>query len=269
LGSKIASNVPIQVIADPDFSSLSQSCSRSGTSLTSVSKIGANGILGLGLFKQDCGAGCISNASNGFYYTCTSVSCKGATASLAQQLQNPVPIFAADNNGVLIDLPAASSGSASVLNGSLIFGVGTQSNNQLPSTVLAANDYGYITTQIGVQNFTKSFIDSGSNGLFFDSATIQRCSSSFIGFYCPPLITTLSAKMVGSNAVPTSSFPFFIDNASTLFAGGVNAVTPNLSGPMGSSTSFDWGLPFFYGRRVFFGIEGMSPSLATGGFYAF
>jgi len=273
LGSKTASNVPIQVIADPAFSSLAQACSRSGVSLTSITTIGANGILGLGLFKQDCGVGCISNTHNGFYYTCTNVNCtatQGATASIAQQLKNPVPLFSADNNGVLIDLPAVSSASASVLNGSLIFGIGTQSNNQLKfATVLAANANGYITTRLGVQSLTRSFIDSGSNGLFFDSATIQSCGSNATGFYCPNSTTTLSATMVDINAVSTSVFSFSVENASTLFAGGINAVTPNLSGPAGDSTSFDWGLPFFYGRRVFFGIEGMSPSLATDGFYAF
>jgi hypothetical protein len=80
---------------------------------------------------------------------------------------------------------------------------------------------------------------------------------------------TLSATLVDINAVSSPAFSFSVGNASTLFAGGVSAVTPSLAAPMGSSNSFDWGLPFFYGRRVFFGIEGMSPSVAAGGFYAF
>ena len=80
---------------------------------------------------------------------------------------------------------------------------------------------------------------------------------------------TLSATLVGANAVSSSVFSFSIDKATDLFASGTNTVLPTLAGPMGDPTSFDWGMPFFYGRRVFIGIEGMSPSLAAGSFYAF
>jgi hypothetical protein len=38
---------------------------------------------------------------------------------------------------------------------------------------------------------------------------------------------------------------------------------------MDDASSFDWGLPFFYGRRVFIGIDGQASSLGTGPFYAF
>jgi hypothetical protein len=54
-----------------------------------------------------------------------------------------------------------------------------------------------------------------------------------------------------------------------MFGDSTLAVLPNLAGSLADPNSFDWGLPFFYGRRVFFGIEGMNPSLATAPFYAF
>jgi len=38
---------------------------------------------------------------------------------------------------------------------------------------------------------------------------------------------------------------------------------------MGSRTVFDWGLPFFYGRSVFFGFDQKSSPLGIGPLIAF
>jgi len=189
-------------------------------------------------------------------------------------VKNPVPLFAADNNGVLIDLPAVSSAGASSLSGSLIFGIGTQSNNQSTAAgVLMTNSSGYISTSLTLSssqtlNLNTSFIDTGSNGLYFDSSTIPSCTGSSARFYCPSSQTTLSATLSGTNGV-SSPVSFSIDNATALFVGSTNAVLPTLSGPIGDAHTFDWGLPFFYGRRVFIGIEGQASTLGTGPFYAF
>ncbi len=272
LGGKTAASVPIQIIADPAFGSLAAACS-TGTLMNTAATLGANGIIGLGLLKEDCGANCTNITNNGFYYTCTTASCTtttGAKASIAQQVKNPVPLFAADNNGVLIDLPAVSSAGASSLSGSLIFGIGTQANNQMTSGgVLTTSSSGDITTLLAGQTLNTSVIDTGSNGLYFDSGTIPTCGGGgSAGFYCPSSLIILSATLVGANAVsiPVS---FSIDNALALFADATKAVLPALSGPIGDAHTFDWGLPFFYGRRVFIGIEGQASALGTGPFYAF
>jgi hypothetical protein len=273
LGDKTAAGVPIQIIADPAFSSPAAACAVGGTAYTTSALLGANGILGLGSYKEDCGAACAATTHNGSYYTCTNASCTetiGAKATIAQQLKNPVPLFATDNNGVLIDLPAVSLTGAASLSGSLIFGVGTKANNQTNTAVaLSANSLGYVTTVFGGQSLINSFFDTGSNGLFFDSAAIPGCpASSGAGFYCPGSLTTLSATLVGANAARIA-VSFSIDNATALFAGANNIVLPTLSGPMSDVSSFDWGLPFFYGRRVFIGIDGQSSVLGTGPYYAF
>ncbi len=272
LGGKSAASVPIQIIADPAFGSPAAACSIGGTSITTATTLGANGILGIGLFKNDCDADCAATTHNGSYFTCADITCRrtvGATASIAKQLKNPVPLFAQDNNGFLIDLPALGSASASSLAGQLIFGIGTQSNNRLTSgTVLSTDALGYFTTEMPAQSYTTSFFDSGSNGLFFDSNLIASCTDSSVGFYCPASLTPLSATLVGANAARIS-LSFAIENATSLFVDSSQVVLPTLSGPFGDATSFDWGLPFFYGRRVFIGIEGQSSSLGTGPYHAF
>ncbi len=272
LGEKTAASVPIQLIADPAFGNPAAACSVGGVAMTTAQALGANGILGIGLFKDDCGAGCTSTSHNGSYYTCTDASCRrtvGALAAPAKQLKNPVPLFAQDNNGVVIDLPAVAAGGAASIVGSLIFGVGTQSNNQFTTgSVLTTDALGNLTTSILGKSYVTSFIDTGSNGLYFDSTAIASCTTSNIGFYCPLSRTALSASLTGANA-QRSTIAFDIDNATALFSDGSKSVLPTLSGPLGDGSSFDWGLPFFYGRRVFIGIEGQSSPVGSGPYYVF
>jgi len=272
LGGKTASSVPIQLVADPTVGSAPAACSIGWTAMTTVANLGANGILGLGLFKEDCGTDCAATTHNGSYYTCSNTSCSssvGVKASLAQQLKNPVPLFATDNNGILIDLPALASNSATALAGSLVFGIGTQSNNQ-PGTAVAltTSATGYFTTLLGTQSMSNSFLDTGSNGFFFDSRSIPACLDSTLGFYCPATLTIVSATLVGANGL-RRAVSFSVEDASTMFGDSSKAVFPNLAGPMGDASSFDWGLPFYYGRRVLMGIEGQTSSLGTGPYYAF
>ena len=272
LGGKTASNMPIQLVADPTIGNAPASCAIGGTAMTTAANLGANGILGLGLFKEDCGTDCAGSTHNGSYYTCSSASCAssvGVKASLAQQLKNPVPLFATDNNGVLIDLPAPASSSATTLAGSLIFGIGTQANNQPGSAVvLTTSATGYFTTLLGTQSMSNSFLDTGSNGFFFDSRSIPACLDSSLGFYCPSTLTLVSATLVGANGL-RRAVSFSVADASTMFGDASKTVFPNLAGPMGDASSFDWGLPFYYGRRVLMGVEGQASNLGIGPYYAF
>ena len=101
-----------------------------------------------------------------------------ARCRLPSQVSNPVAAFATDNNGVALVMPAVSAGGATTLTGTLIFGIDTQANNQIGSaTVYAANSSGNFTTTYKGTSLTSSFLDSGSNGLFFSDSTIPACSS--------------------------------------------------------------------------------------------
>ncbi len=269
LGAKRAANLPVQVIADPASAHLATACS-SGSNITSASVLGANGVLGIGLFKEDCGAACEVNAANGYYFTCTDATCavvRGTSLPRSQQAQNPVIFFASDNNGLVIDLPSAGTVPSPGLSGKMVFGIGTQANNQPQvARVLTTSPSGVVSTTFEGRTMSRSFIDSGSNGLYFDSPRLPICAGAS-GFYCPPGLTPRAATMTGTNgvAVPVA---FNIDNALASF-NGANPVLPNLSGTFGDVRSFDWGLPFFFGRRVFFGIEGMATSAGPGPYYAF
>jgi hypothetical protein len=276
LGGKSAAGVPIQVIADPAFNTSNKQCSSGGqaTAINTAAALGANGILGLGFSQQDCGAACTSNPNNGSYFSCTSSTCAAtvaSTASISSQVTHPVPLFATDNNGVLIELPTVAAAGARQVNGMLTFGIGTQTNNQLnTASVLSTDAHGYITTRLAGLSLTTSFIDSGSNGLYFDSASLPVCAltGNASGFYCPAVPANLSATLLGANG-QVAAVNFSVANALTSFATLSTTAIPTLSGPIGDAQTFDWGLPFFYGRRVFIGIHGQASSQGTAPYYAF
>ena len=283
VSGETASSVPVQVIGDPSFSAVPDACSSTGTAEDTVAVFGANGILGIGVFEQDCGAGCApppagdpanGNDANGDYYACPSAGdCVGTTAALTAQVLNPVPLFAVDNNGTLIDLPAVTSPGAVSLTGSLIFGIDTQTNNASGSqTVLTlAADTGDFTTVFAGQTLDASFIDSGTNGIYFNDSNIAACTDQgYSIFYCPATTESFSATLTGVNAVSATA-SFQVGNAETLSADNPTfAVLPTLAGTFSSTTdTFDWGLPFYYGRRVATAIEAHSTAVNTGPYIAF
>ena len=272
LAGKIATSLPVQLMGDPAYMGLAAVCP-GGIPLDTVASLGGKGVLGVGLFKQDCGPGCTTTSDNKVYFTCGTAACiaiQPSVASLAQQVANPIARFAGDNNGLLLDLPAADAQGNTSLSGALMFGVGTRANNQLTTrNWLSTGANGYVTTVMAGKNLNRSFIDTGSNALFFDSGTITLCpGSATIRFYCPPSRVNVSTNLIGKNGA-TLPVIFAVDNALALFASPLKAVLPTLAGNLGDAQGFDWGLPFFYGRRVFFGIEDEPSPAGTGPYYAF
>jgi Protein of unknown function (DUF3443) len=267
-----ASSVPIQVISGS--APVSSPCyNNPGGNSDTVSSLGANGIIGVGNFPQDCGGSCTTTGSSNpdLYYECPSSGsgCVVVAESLAQQVQNPVALFSTDNNGVIIELPAVSAPEVS-LSGSLIFGIGTQSNNGLNgATVYPINgEDGDFTTTFNGSVYDQSFIDSGSNGFFFPSS-IPTCSDLSNEFYCPSSTENLSATNAGYAGTPTGTVSFSVANADDLFNDNPTAsVFSQLAGPS-TIDSFDWGLPFFYGRNVYTAIYGASTPGGTGPYWAY
>jgi hypothetical protein len=263
-----ASDVPVQVI-DPTFAAVPAACKSAGVPENdSLQTLGANGILGVGPFASDCGGACdqTGSANPGMYYSCAGSSCQIAAEPVTQQVQNPVALFPSDNNGVIIQLPALTASAAS-LSGSMIFGIGTQSNNSLgKAKVFPVNSSGEFTTTFKGQTYP-AFVDSGSNALFFlntNTTGLSTCTSSS-GFYCPNSTQNLSA--VTSSGSPSQTINFSIANADSLFSTRGNFVFENLGGP--NAGTFDWGLPFFFGRSVFTAIEARSTPAGTGPFWAY
>lgn len=274
LGGEPAVTVPIQVISPNGFASAPGTCTQNGPMMSNPSQMGFNGILGVGLFRHDCGTACSSSSSNGTYFSCNQQGCTSVMEPLSSQVQNPVWLLPADNNGLLLDLPQVNAGGSPSVSGSLVLGIGTESNNSLgAATVYTADSAGNFTTTYNGSALSNSFIDSGSNGYFFNDSSIPQCpaSSAAPDYYCPPSTLALSADNTGQNGT-TGTIAFQIANADSLFSAGAgnNAAFSNIGGPLsGFSGAFDWGLPFFFGRTVFVGIEGQSSPGGIGPYWAY
>ncbi len=271
IGTRKLSNLAIQLTGATNyFGAVPAGCaSANPNNENSVPLFGANGILGVGGFIEDCGSGCApttpaTSAPEGHYYQCPAgAACTATQVTLASQIQNPVHLLSQDNNGILIKLPALTAPGAVTHDGVMLFGVNTQANNSLGSAAWYQLDpgYGTLTTVFGGTTLTYSIVDSGSNAYFFDSSLTVCSAGSFApGFYCPAASTAETATIRGFNNASTS-VSFTVDNADTLFQNhSTYAAFPNLGASTGGLSllfgTFDWGLPFYLGRPVFVLFEG-------------
>jgi hypothetical protein len=186
---------------------------------------------------------------------------------LASQVQNPVALLPRDNNGVIVQFSSIPPEGAPSVTGNLVLGIGTRANNS-PGGVTAypADEVGEIRTRFNGTTYA-SFIDSGSNGLFFPAPPgLPDCPGPNSDWFCPASLVTFSATNSGASGSPSRDVSFQIGNFNALLRSG-NRVFNDIGGD--SPGGFDWGLPFFFGRNVFVGIEGRSSPLGTGPYWAY
>ncbi|WP_367949004.1 DUF3443 family protein [Paraburkholderia sp. NMBU_R16] len=255
ISGETALSVPIHVLGDLPQSAAGGTSNRcaSGTLNDTSSAIASHGILGIGTAKFDCGSNCASTTVD-VYYGCTTVgsttTCTDMVVPEAQQVTNPVRLFATDNNGVILNMPAVTAAGSTSASGFLTFGIGTQANNVLPGSgikQMTTDHYGNMqTASLSGTSTNAAFFDTGSNGLFY-ADSLTRCLPS-IDFYCPASTVSRTPSVTGFNGT-TASVALSIGNAQNLFNDGGYAYN-NIGGVL-SGTAFDFGMPFFYGRTVY------------------
>lgn len=287
IAGESAKSLPIHIMGSTNFpdtdgggaSACANGQAGSASDYDTVDKLGANGILGVGNFAQDCGTACTqSNSNPGFYYSCpTAATCTVTTEALASQVVNPVAMFPTDNNGVILELPALSGDSALTVTGSLIFGIGTESNNGLGNATIYDVDpsTANFTSVFKAVTYTGvAFIDSGSNAFYFlNSATTNLPDCTDVAFlYCPANDVNFSATNEGFSNGNSGTVNFTIGNADLLLSN----TSDNAFGTIGGSgvaqdgtLYFDWGFPFFYGVNVYTAIEGATTPAGPGPYVAY
>ncbi|WCM19709.1 DUF3443 domain-containing protein [Paraburkholderia bryophila] len=257
-GETTTAAIPLQIIGDLAASTVpSRGCS--GSAENTVADLGANGILGIGTAPNDCGATCanaVTAANYSNYFACPGgASCARTAVQPLQQVANPVAKFPVDNNGVIVQLPAVSNFGAASATGTLVFGIGTQSNNTLAAAQSFTTDaYGDLNNSVFNGTTVQAFLDSGSNAYFFSDSSLALCGSNFQGFYCPSSAQTRSVTLGGVNSARATA-SIGILSASMLFGNSNSYAFNDLAGQISGSSAFDLGLPFFFGRYVYYGLD--------------
>ena len=305
LGNQTATNIPIQVI-DSTFGSMPQECAALSPDTNPCSPdAGFNGILGVGVFAQDCGDDCATTDSTlyiGQYLGCNSTQCFNAgqdgtvmPVPLPQQVVNPVAALSSNNfnNGISIHLPAIGPSGATSVSGSMTIGIGAAASNSPSGSVgvYPADPYG-TTDGMGANFLTifngdtfgtttssgQAFLDSGSNAFYIPTASGLSLCPDTADFFCPSSAQNLSATALGFSGTtgapgtPSVVVNFSIANTDALSNTG-NSAFNNIGGPAGAIAGFDWGLPFFFGRTVYVGIQDKQATInsatKTGPYWAF
>ncbi|NNM51947.1 MAG: DUF3443 family protein [Pseudomonadales bacterium] len=265
LGGELARNVPVQIIG-AGTNLTPSSCPQSApvnVPENDLASLGANGILGVGVFSQDCGSSCTPAP----YYDCNSSGCQTMAViptSITSQLQNPVSMLPRDNNGILIDLPSLNDTGAATVNGQMLLGINTQSDNTLPSSatklalvsifsLLNPTPAGQLNeAQINNQTYPTSYFDSGTS-VWEVGNQLPACpnGSAGAGFACPtPSPQNLQATLFDANN-QTAMISFNLESATTLFSNyPANTAFDNLAATAPDNQTLVMGLPFFYGKGV-------------------
>jgi hypothetical protein len=117
-------------------------------------------------------------------------------------------------------------------------------------------------------------IDSGSDDYAFADPNMATCTATppnnplWVGYYCPasgqqPVFAT-NTGVGANNATNTVNFAIADPNS---FAAAATAFI-NLGGGQGS-TRFTWGMPFFYGQKIYVGIDQTMSGTLKVPFYAY
>jgi len=246
LSGEVAANATIQLMGDTTYTPPA-SCASSQNALSSPQTAGFNGILGVA-GQTDCGNACFSGPIF-YYYQCLTQGqnnfCQNTILPVAQLVQNPVALFPTDNNGVVFDIPGIPASGAVNVQGSLYFGIGTESNNQLAG----ATTYQFPLT---------AYLTSGAYGAFFDSGTadIGLLNNGVFGFptcgvvYCPATPTAFSVEIAGANGEATILDVVAADITSELNQG--MTADSMYVGPSYGGNNVTLGFSFFYGRRILY-----------------
>jgi hypothetical protein len=259
-GGKVVKKFPLQ-LATNAFTPPTDCSDQGGEKTNTPALFGGNGLVGVAFPLTDMTP----------YYACQSngPDCK---ASDYAGLPNLVSVFEKDNNGAVITLPAISAqGAGTPVLGSLIFGVGTESNNKPPTgTKALKNDlaYGEFNVELG-SNKAQAYIDSGTSNLVVTGDWAQCSASTGLeGFFCPDDKVTISMGLssIGSTK-PAYDIGLIIENANSLLDEGDVAyddIAEYVSSSASAGGDYALGLTAFFGRTMYFVFNGRSSDLGTG-----
>ncbi|MGZ3744818.1 MAG: DUF3443 family protein [Pseudobdellovibrionaceae bacterium] len=259
LGDQSAPQAKIQIV-DPDFYSSDR------IPCNSLPNDGRNGILGMDTAL---------NARNGkTYYSCGQSGCSKTSIDISLQPLNPLAYMSENSNGFIVKTPNIPTSGAANISGLVIFGIGTQENNQPPFQSITchvrSDDFFQLAFK-GKKYWTK--LDSGTNAFNIPQDSLSKlpfCPNSSV-YLCPNQAITLNVDLLNSDGSTCSPLDITIladINGPSSPIG--SWVVPDLGENwQNQNSSFMLGMPFFFGRMIYYGLSGKRSPLGTGPLVAF
>lgn len=267
LGGLQATKMRVQLYGDSSVPAASAvGCGNSPSSQLAEplpSKAGFNGILGIKGLQADSQS----------YYSCSASSCSAVNLTLAEKLPNPVAKLPTDANGYSIQMPSIPVSGANGVIGAFVLGIGTRPNNSLPATVTTISldsKQGFQLWLAGV--VATALIDSGTGVYALPKAqglSLPTCAGFEAAVYCPSAATPLAILMKPSLS-PTAivGTNLTIGDGVAFLSNGMAASSTIATAVPATVISFGvdalLGAPFFFGRNIYFGIEGQPVSPGGG-----
>lgn len=261
-----AKNIPVQIIDEvarqDDAAPRPESCS-------STVKPTANGTLGIAAgHSNDCGGLCQLKPENARYYDCENGACSAITEPVTREYRvvQPIAALPQNNNGYILDTGDAPNNGSGSVSGKLILGIDLQDNSLKQKNRVYLGAHGNVDTEFNGVHYPRSYFDSGTQDLYFADApsSLQQCGHA----WCADGETKLNAQITGADGA-TVNVPFRVGNTQQLRASRKGAI-PNVARVNTESThAFVWGMPFFYGKRVYVGIVPLDENADVKPFYAF
>jgi hypothetical protein len=263
LGGLRASKVPMQVI-EPQSNEQSL-CDSSADD--DYDPNGYNGMIGISTALND--------VMQWAYYSCGASGCSNIpTPSTDVLIKNVLALLPEHNNGYLIRLPEVPAEGAKSLDGQIILGIDTSENNR-PSPNLKliqagvdpseSESWGEFYIETGGVKYSSAF-DTGTYSYSFPTTAIPTCEDSPTSL-CPSAPTSIPVDILNSSGAVTYSVNLSVANFDQLSSTG-NSVFNN-NGEIWSYSvlgrpSLILGMPFFYGRTIFFALNQKHTELGTG-----
>ena len=183
-----------------------------------------------------------------------------------QQVSNPVQYFATDNNGVVVEMPPVRQAvrrPPSARWYSVSIRSPTMRWREAARRIRTDDSGDFNATYNGVTYNDNAFFDSGSSFLFFEDSSI---GTNGINYYVPSTTLARSSLDCGSNLVTARP-------SISTWATRTRCLLRELCVQrhcLRFDRQFDMGMPFFYGRHVYYGISGAaSANGVTGPYVAF
>ncbi|SDV46420.1 DUF3443 family protein [Chitinasiproducens palmae] len=268
LGGMTARAIPVQIVDEVGRVDAShprpQGCQSQGHPTS-------NGTLGIAATRRtDCGEPCSLPVSAARYFTCDAgEACAPVVGALPASFRvaHPVAALPRDNNGVVLALDLPPANGIDAVSGSLTLGIDTRANNSLDARArVRLDNAGRFMTRFAGVDYPKSYFDTGTQDLYFSQAAapIETCGRQ----WCASSEASPSATLVGNDGASVD-VTVRVGDTAALERSGKGALRNVARVSAATSQAFVWGLPFFFGKRVFVGFADAPGRSDRRPFYAF